>query len=58
MSLNLVGTNEIGIPMHFASQLNYPTHVNVHNVKYLRNLVERGPTSYPGYNASYIAISK
>lgn len=43
-----LGTNEIGIPVHFAKTLHYPTPVNDWNVKYLRTLVERGPDQYPG----------
>jgi DNA-directed RNA polymerase beta' subunit len=43
-----IGTNEIGIPVHFAKSLHYPTPVNNWNVKYLRTLVERGPFQYPG----------
>ena len=45
-----LGTNEIGIPVHFAKNLHYPTPVNSWNVKYLRTLVERGPFQYPGRN--------
>lgn len=43
-----LGTNEIGIPVHFAKTLHYPTPVNDWNVKYLRTLVENGPDQYPG----------
>ena len=43
-----IGTNEIGIPVHFAKSLNYPTPVNVWNVKHMRLLVQRGPFEYPG----------
>jgi DNA-directed RNA polymerase I subunit RPA1 len=43
-----IGTNEIGIPVHFAKSLHYPTPVNSWNVKYLRTLVQRGPFQYPG----------
>jgi DNA-directed RNA polymerase I subunit RPA1 len=43
-----IGTNEIGIPVHFAKSLHYPTPVNIWNVKYLRTLVQRGPFRYPG----------
>ena len=43
-----IGTNEIGIPVHFAKSLHYPTPVNNWNVKYLRTLVQRGPFQYPG----------
>jgi DNA-directed RNA polymerase I subunit RPA1 len=45
---NYIGTNEIGIPVHFAKSLHYPTPVNSWNVKYLRTLVQRGPFQYPG----------
>ena len=44
----MIGVNEIGIPVHFAKTLHYPTPVNDWNVKYLRKLVENGPTEYPG----------
>lgn len=43
-----IGTNEIGIPVKFASSLHIPTPVTSWNVKFLRELVERGPNSYPG----------
>jgi DNA-directed RNA polymerase I subunit RPA1 len=43
-----LGTNEIGIPVHFARTLHYPQPVNEWNVKYLRTLVERGAHEYPG----------
>lgn len=43
-----LGTNEIGIPVAFARTLHYPIPVNDWNVKYLRQLVERGPFEYPG----------
>jgi len=43
-----IGTNEIGIPKHFAMALHYPEPVNGFNVKHLRTLVERGPDQYPG----------
>ncbi len=43
-----MGSNEIGIPVHFAKNLHYPTPVNSWNVKHLRTLVERGPDQYPG----------
>eukprot|EP01039_Chlorochromonas_danica_P006231 gene6231-6870_t len=46
-----MGSNEIGIPVHFAKNLTYPTPVNSWNVKYLRTLVERGPDQYPGANS-------
>ena len=43
-----IGTNEIGVPLHFAKTLTYPTPVTGRNVEEMRNLVERGPHSYPG----------
>jgi DNA-directed RNA polymerase I subunit RPA1 len=43
-----IGTNEVGIPLHFAKSLHYPEPVNEYNVKRLRTLVERGPFHYPG----------
>ncbi len=45
---NYIGTNEVGIPLHFAKSLHYPEPVNEYNVKHLRTLVERGPFEYPG----------
>lgn len=45
---NNLGTNEVGIPVHFAKELHYPVAVNDHNIQYLRKLVERGPNQYPG----------
>ena len=45
---NYIGTNEVGIPLHFAKSLHYPEPVNEYNVKHLRTLVERGPFQYPG----------
>eukprot|EP01041_Mallomonas_annulata_P009274 gene9274-19252_t len=44
---NFIGTNEIGIPVQFAKVLHYPTPVTDWNVKFLRQLVENGPTKYP-----------
>jgi DNA-directed RNA polymerase I subunit RPA1 len=43
-----VGTNEIGIPRHFAVTLTYPTPVTDINIQEMRKLVERGPNNYPG----------
>ena len=43
-----VGTNEIGIPRHFAVTLTYPTPVTDINIQEMRTLVERGPDNYPG----------
>lgn len=43
-----LGTNEVGIPVHFAKELHYPEPVNDRNLPYLRKLVERGPDQYPG----------
>jgi hypothetical protein len=43
-----IGTNEVGLPLHFAKSLHYPEPVNEYNVKRLRALVERGPFKYPG----------
>ena len=43
-----VGTNEIGIPLHFAKTLTYPTPVTELNVVEMRKLVERGADNYPG----------
>lgn len=43
-----IGTNEVGIPIHFAKTLHYPTPVNDWNVKLMRKLVTNGPSIYPG----------
>ena len=43
-----VGTNEIGIPLHFAKTLTYPTPVTDLNAEEMRRLVMRGPNDYPG----------
>jgi DNA-directed RNA polymerase I subunit RPA1 len=43
-----IGTNEIGIPRHFAVNLTYPTPVTDINIEEMRTLVERGPDQYPG----------
>jgi len=43
-----IGTNEIGVPKHFAMGLHYPEPVNAHNARHLRTLVERGADEYPG----------
>jgi len=45
-----LGTNEIGIPLHFAKALHYPTPVNSWNAKHLMQLVINGPHEYPGTN--------
>jgi DNA-directed RNA polymerase I subunit RPA1 len=43
-----IGTNEVGIPLHFAKNLHYPTPVNTFNAKFLRKLVINGAHQYPG----------
>jgi DNA-directed RNA polymerase I subunit RPA1 len=43
-----IGTNEIGIPRHFAVTLTYPTPVTDINIEEMKTLVERGPDQYPG----------
>jgi DNA-directed RNA polymerase I subunit RPA1 len=43
-----IGTNEIGIPLHFAKNLTYPTPVTDLNAAEMRRLVMRGPNEYPG----------
>eukprot|EP00535_Pseudo-nitzschia_heimii_P007277 CAMPEP_0197177440 /NCGR_PEP_ID=MMETSP1423-20130617/3038_1 /TAXON_ID=476441 /ORGANISM="Pseudo-nitzschia heimii, Strain UNC1101" /LENGTH=1717 /DNA_ID=CAMNT_0042626981 /DNA_START=139 /DNA_END=5289 /DNA_ORIENTATION=+ len=43
-----IGTNEIGLPRYFAETLTYPTPVTDINIGEMRNLVERGPSQYPG----------
>ncbi|XP_051716856.1 LOW QUALITY PROTEIN: DNA-directed RNA polymerase I subunit RPA1 [Ctenopharyngodon idella] len=43
-----IGTNEIGIPMVFATKLTYPQPVTPWNVKELRQAVLNGPLVHPG----------
>ncbi|XP_068570320.1 DNA-directed RNA polymerase I subunit RPA1 isoform X2 [Cebidichthys violaceus] len=43
-----IGTNEIGIPMVFATKLTYPQPVTTWNVKELRQAVLNGPNVHPG----------
>ncbi|NXV42513.1 RPA1 polymerase, partial [Uria aalge] len=43
-----IGTNEIGIPMVFATKLTYPQPVTPWNVKELRQAVMNGPEVHPG----------
>ncbi|XP_051914727.1 DNA-directed RNA polymerase I subunit RPA1 [Hippocampus zosterae] len=43
-----IGTNEIGIPMVFATKLTYPQPVTPWNVKELRQAVMNGPNIHPG----------
>eukprot|EP00804_Cyclotella_cryptica_P004163 CCRYP_014543-RB/>CCRYP_014543-RB protein AED:0.08 eAED:0.08 QI:152/0.87/0.77/1/0.75/0.66/9/493/1780 len=43
-----IGTNEIGLPLHFAKTLTFPTPVTSLNIAEMRKLVERGPAEYPG----------
>jgi DNA-directed RNA polymerase I subunit RPA1 len=43
-----IGTNEIGLPRHFATVLTYPTPVTDWNAQRMRALVERGTDCYPG----------
>uniref|UniRef100_A0A8C9S8L2 DNA-directed RNA polymerase subunit n=1 Tax=Scleropages formosus TaxID=113540 RepID=A0A8C9S8L2_SCLFO len=43
-----IGTNEIGIPMVFATKLTYPQPVTPWNVKELRQAVMNGPSVHPG----------
>ncbi|KAM4048816.1 DNA-directed RNA polymerase I subunit RPA1 [Anomaloglossus baeobatrachus] len=43
-----IGTNEIGIPMVFATKLTYPQPVTTWNVQELRQAVINGPAVHPG----------
>uniref|UniRef100_A0A8C7MDG9 DNA-directed RNA polymerase subunit n=1 Tax=Oncorhynchus kisutch TaxID=8019 RepID=A0A8C7MDG9_ONCKI len=43
-----IGTNEIGVPMVFATKLTYPQPVTPWNVKELRQAVLNGPNVHPG----------
>ena len=47
-----IATNEIGIPLVFASKLTYPEPVTAYNVSKLRQMVINGPEKFPG--ASHI----
>jgi len=48
-----IATNEVGIPLYFATRLTYPEPVTPHNVQYLRRAVINGPDKYPGYLQSF-----
>jgi DNA-directed RNA polymerase I subunit RPA1 len=43
-----VGTDEIGVPLHFAKTLTFPQPVSHRNLEAMRDLVRRGPNDYPG----------
>ncbi|CAL1540316.1 unnamed protein product [Lymnaea stagnalis] len=43
-----IATNEIGVPMVFASKLTFPQRVTPWNVHQLRQMVINGPLIYPG----------
>lgn len=43
-----IGTNEIGLPLHFAKTLTFPTPVTSLNVTEMQELVRRGANDYPG----------
>jgi DNA-directed RNA polymerase I subunit RPA1 len=43
-----IGTDEIGIPLHFAKTLTFPTPVSNWNISEMRELIRRGPEQYPG----------
>ncbi|XP_059155055.1 DNA-directed RNA polymerase I subunit RPA1-like [Physella acuta] len=43
-----ISTNEIGVPIVFASKLTYPQRVTPWNVHQLRQMVINGPNQYPG----------
>jgi len=45
-----LGTHEIGVPLHFATELTFPEAVTPWNVKELRRAVVNGPTQHPGAN--------
>jgi DNA-directed RNA polymerase I subunit RPA1 len=50
-----VGSNEIGLPVHFCQVLTFPEAVNERNLGAMRSLVERGPANYPG--ARWVQLS-
>ena len=43
-----IGTNEVGLPLHFARTLTFPAPVNAHNLREMQALVRRGTEEYPG----------
>ncbi|KAL7719860.1 DNA-directed RNA polymerase subunit [Entamoeba marina] len=43
-----IPTNTVGIPLHFAMRLSFPTVVNERNFEDLKNAVINGPEVYPG----------
>ncbi|KAK2196740.1 bifunctional RNA polymerase [Babesia duncani] len=45
-----IGTNQIGIPLYFATELTIPEHVTSYNVTFLSRLVMNGAKTYPGAN--------
>ncbi len=42
--------NEVGIPKEVAMELTIPERVTDWNIKYLKELIKKGPTNYPGAN--------
>jgi len=51
-----IATNEVGIPLYFATRLTYPEPVTPHNVQYLRRAVINGPDKYPGYLQKVLSL--
>ena len=43
-----INIDEVGVPQLVAMNLTFPEHVTVWNVKWLTQLVENGPSKYPG----------
>jgi len=52
-----IATNEVGIPLYFATRLTYPEPVTPHNVQYLRRAVINGPDKYPGYICTSLSLT-
>lgn len=46
-----IDTNEIGVPLYFATRLMYPEPVTDYNLNWLRKLVINGPLQHPGATA-------
>ena len=52
-----IETAEIGIPPFVATTLTYPEVAAAHNAEYLRELVARGPLSYPGATELHVPLA-
>lgn len=45
-----LSVDEVGVPQVIASQVTYPEKVTSWNIKWLKELIKRGPNEYPGAN--------